>query len=307
MVRLIDSNDLRLNLVKLNGKLELRFAKDASFTAQYPCHGTNVEDTVEMEYAREAAAGQPVVSLGLEMFTENVEGYLEVRYEGVVGSTLSIHYDGRDFDDFPTVDEALQTGPHAAARGSQTHTSSNVLSFGAPCFQQRQATTRDVKVQTTSPDTRNARMKTVGAPVANVGVQTKTKGMISRSMQVSMAKIISKSEANFSQTIVDLTNHDELIPASSLAVQGPAQRPPGAVQTFTDAVATVFQTFNEPQDPYRKKRQAEPAADYRAYKHIFFEGYRNGDDKEEEGRLHIDLAHHILLWGSYDDCEGGLS
>jgi hypothetical protein len=85
MVRLINSNGLRLNLVKLNGKLELLFAKDASFTAQYTCHGTDIEDTVEMEYAREAAAGQLVVFLGLEMFMENVEGCLEIRYEGVVG------------------------------------------------------------------------------------------------------------------------------------------------------------------------------------------------------------------------------
>jgi hypothetical protein len=145
----------------------------------------------------------------------------------------------------------------------------------------------------------------VGASIVNVGVQTKAKCMISRGVQVSAAKVPSKSEANPSQIIVDLTDHDELIPASGLADHGPAQGPPDVVRTFTDAVVTVFQTFSEPQDLYRKKRQAEPAADYRVYKHIFIEGYRNGDDKEEEGRLHIDLAHHILLWESYDDYEGG--
>lgn len=35
MVRRIDSNGLTLNLVKLNGRLELRFTSDTTFTAQY--------------------------------------------------------------------------------------------------------------------------------------------------------------------------------------------------------------------------------------------------------------------------------
>ena len=112
-------------------------------------------------------------------------------------------------------------------------------------------------------------------------------------------------EANPSSTIVDISVHDELMPRADAAVQGPASRRSEATQTFTDAVATVFQTFNETQEPYRQKREAELAADYRAYKHISIEGYRNGDNLEEEGRLHINLAHHILLWESYDDYEGG--
>ena len=51
MVRRIDSSGLVLNLVKLNGKLELRFTVDATFTAQYTFHGTDINDTVEMYVA----------------------------------------------------------------------------------------------------------------------------------------------------------------------------------------------------------------------------------------------------------------
>jgi hypothetical protein len=90
MPRRIDDNGLVLSLIKLNGRLELRFTRDNTFSAQYTLHGTETDDTLDMEYAREAAAGQPVVSLGLEMFVEETPGFLEVRFEGAIGSTLPI-------------------------------------------------------------------------------------------------------------------------------------------------------------------------------------------------------------------------
>lgn len=300
MVRLIDSNGLRLNLVKLNGKLELRFVKSANFTAHYTCHGTDIEDTVEMGHAREAAAGQPVVSLGLEMFMEDVEGYLEVRFESAVGSTLSFQYDGRGYD-VPLPDPA----PQSAFSGSISRSTSTAMTLGALGFQELPATTRSVKTQTMEPDIKNARTQTSALCVTSMGVQTKAKRMVSKGVQVSIKKIAPNSKRTPLPTIVDLTDHDDLMPTFTPAVQVPLQHPTEAVYTFTSAVATVFRTFNEPRDPYRKKRQDEPAADYRAYKHIFIEGYRNGDDREEERRLHIDLIHHVLLWESYDDYEGG--
>jgi hypothetical protein len=51
MVRRIDDNGLVLSLVKLNGKLELHFVSDNTFSAQYTLYGTDIEDTVEMDHA----------------------------------------------------------------------------------------------------------------------------------------------------------------------------------------------------------------------------------------------------------------
>jgi hypothetical protein len=62
MVRRIESNGLIISVVKLNGILELHFMSDAAtFTAQYVLHGTDINDTDDMEHVRETAAGQPVV------------------------------------------------------------------------------------------------------------------------------------------------------------------------------------------------------------------------------------------------------
>jgi hypothetical protein len=120
--------------------------------------------------------------------------------------------------------------------------------------------------------------------------------MISAGVQTLNATRSVSEKDNLFPTIVDLTGQEEHISAAKNDSHKPTSTDPEAVQTFTNAVATVFQTFNEPRNPYRQKRQVQPAADYRAYKHIFIEGYRNGDDKEEEGRLHVYLTHHILIW-----------
>ncbi|KAF2823348.1 hypothetical protein CC86DRAFT_66335 [Ophiobolus disseminans] len=304
MVRRIDSNGLSLNLVKLNGKLELRFTFDNTFTAQYTFHGTDIDDTVEMEYAREAAAGQPVVSLGLEMFLENVDGYLEVRFDGAIGSTLSFPYDDRDFDDLPTFHENLQPGPLASSSNPSASAAPIIPFLTMQEVQQMRATTRDAKIQTTNQETRNAKTQTIAPLMLNASIQTKTVRIASTTDQTIATTGISKRKAKLFPTIVDLTEQDELTPVAKMS---PPEHPtqPEVAHTFTNAVSTIFQTFNETRDPYRQKRQAEPAADYRAYKHIFIEGYRNGDGKEEEGRLHVGLAHHVLLWESYDDYEGG--
>jgi hypothetical protein len=47
MVRRIDSNGLTLNLMKLNGKLKVRFSSDATYTVHYIFRGTDIEDTCE--------------------------------------------------------------------------------------------------------------------------------------------------------------------------------------------------------------------------------------------------------------------
>jgi hypothetical protein len=303
MVRRIDNNGLVLSLVKLNGKLELHFTVDATFTAQYTIHGTDLEDTVEMEYAREAATGQPVVSIGLEMFMEDVGGLLEVRFDGAIGSSLSFRYDGRDSGDIHTFDGPLAIEPPATLGCLQAQPSSDALLVGTQYFQR--VTTRDAKSQTIEQETRNVKTQTVGTPVQHAGVQTKTRRVVNRSTQATSKTTAPKEEARLFPTVVDLTEQNISSPSPSRAHHALSRTTPEVAPTFTNAVATVFQTFNEPRDPYRQKRQAEPAADYRAYKHIFIEGYRNGDGKEEEGRLHVDLAHHVLLWESYDDYEGG--
>jgi hypothetical protein len=110
MVRRIDNNGLIISLVKLNGRLELHFTSDNTFAAHYTILGTDVDDTVEMEYAREAAAGQPVVSLGLEMFVEDAQGFLDVHFEGAIGSTLAFQHDGRDLGGLPGFKETSLSG-----------------------------------------------------------------------------------------------------------------------------------------------------------------------------------------------------
>ncbi|KAF2691641.1 hypothetical protein K458DRAFT_381487 [Lentithecium fluviatile CBS 122367] len=77
--------------------------------------------------------------------------------------------------------------------------------------------------------------------------------------------------------------------------------------TDQDPVFSIFATFNEHSSNPLKRPAENEAGDYRAYKHVFVEGYRTGpgDDHNEEGRLHIDLAHHEMIWESYDDFEGG--
>jgi hypothetical protein len=47
-----------------------------------------------MDHALEDAAGQPVVSLGLEMFLEEAQRLLEVRLNGAIDSTVAFQYDG---------------------------------------------------------------------------------------------------------------------------------------------------------------------------------------------------------------------
>jgi hypothetical protein len=312
MPRRIDDNGLVLNLVKFNGRLELHFTPDNTFSAQYTLHGTDVDDTIDMGYARESAAGQPVVSLGLEMFVENAPGFLEVRFEGAIGSTLAFQYDGRTFEDpltYPnntTADlNAVLGGPIDAMETTSAQQPLAAKLFAEQGYQMTRSATRNAKVQTLPPVTKNVGVQTSRPSRKHAATQTKVPRKISAGVQTTNATEAGSQDNNLFPTFVDLTEQEERIsaPENDTLEQTPAEL--GAAQTFTNAVATVFQTFNEPRNPYRQKRQAEAAADYRAYKHIFIEGYRNGDGKEEEGRLHVDLAHHVLIWESYDDYDGG--
>jgi hypothetical protein len=304
MVRRIDNIGLIVNLVKLNGKLELHFSSDTMFAAHYTILGTDVDDTLEIEYAREAAAGQSVVSLGLEMFVEDAQGFLDVRFEGAIGSTLAFQHDGRDLGCLLGFKETSLSGPFArldialdAAGSLHTPITGHVPLLGFPGIQGIPRVTRDAKVQTINQKTRNAKVQTIAPNFTHAGVQTKRKRMVNTGAQTAAAtNKLHNASGPFPSTIDRFSRHEVSRAMKTL---------PEVAHTFTNAVATVFQTFNEPHDPYRQKRQAEPAADYRAYKHIFIEGYRNGDGKEEEGRLHVDLAHHVLLWESYDNYEGG--
>ncbi|KAF2031312.1 hypothetical protein EK21DRAFT_99859 [Setomelanomma holmii] len=311
MAQRIDSNGLSLSLVKLNGKLELRFTVDKTFVVQYTFRRSDIDDTVEIEYAREAASGQSIVSLGLEMFLEDVHGFLEVRFDGAFGSTLAFQYDGRNFEDLPTYQEIPQAGPSAAAdiaTGnpglSRTQLPVNEALLNMHDFQEWGITMRDAKIQTVSQATRSAKIQTTAPFVKHAGVQIRAKCMIGTGVQTSTKSVSLEEELDLFPNVVDLTEHDETIPIMNYP-EDKFTTVAGSAHTFTNAVATVFQTFNEPRDPYRQKRQAEPAADYRAYKHIFIEGYRNGDEKEEEGRLQVDLVHHVLLWESYNEYEDG--
>ena len=309
MVRRIDDNGLVLSLVKLNGKLELNFVSDSTFSAQYTLYGTDVEDTVNMDHAREAAAGQPVVSLGLEMFVESAEGYLDVRFEGAVGSMLAFRYDGRNDGDSSDDTAILRLEPPpgiaAGAMGNlRTPLSSNRSLHGSQEDRDAPHDTRDAKAQTLQRGTRNAGMQTMATLVTHSVVQSKRKRIVNTGTHDAFALKAPRKMSALMPPNVDLRGTQQYVPP---VTNGTQTLPTSAevAHTFTNAVATVFQTFNEPRDPYRQKRLAEPGADYRAYKHIFIEGYRNGDNKEEEGRLHIDLAHHVLLWESFDDYEGG--
>lgn len=238
------------------------------------------------------------------MFLEDVQGFVEVRFDGAIGSTLSFHYDGRSYEDLPNLDADVQAVPFLAPRAPCAPVAPIVPLLGMQEVQQSRNATKDAKSQTVGTDNRSVKTQTAAPDVANASVQTKTRSTTSTSVKATATASTPKPELKPSPTIVDLTEQDDIVPALKQEISNdPIEA--NSHHTFTSAIATIFQTFNEPRDPYRQKRQAETAADYRAYKHIFIEGYRNGDGKEEEGRLHVDLNHHVLLWKSYDDYEGG--
>jgi hypothetical protein len=131
-----------------------------------------------MEYAREAAVGQPVVSLGLELHVENADGLLEIHFEGSVGSTLAFTSDGSGFGDLPDVGNTSQnelcrvnaltdSGPTAQAplHGNDVALQDMI----------RRIVTRGIKVQMTKPANRNARTQTAYVLVSSASVRTKAK------------------------------------------------------------------------------------------------------------------------------------
>jgi hypothetical protein len=295
MVKHLCGSGLGVNLIKLNGRLELRFAADALHTVHYTIHGADTDDTTPMEHAREAAYGQPVMSLGLEMYLEEVNGILELTFQGSVGSTLAFKYDGRQAGGMLGLGDDIEMDPDERRAVNLVHgvhdAGEMVGSAKASTHPQKEVgtvrnATRDAQVQTLSPPMRNARTQTLKPLITHVGIQTRVRRTVSIGVQVA-------ADQEMNQLAPDIVYFTE---PNSAATNGKRH---GDIEegthTFTSAVATVFQSFNEPRDPYRVKRQAKPAAEYRAYKHIFIEGYRNENDKDEEGRLHIDLSHHVLI------------
>jgi hypothetical protein len=310
MVKHICGGGLDVNLIKLNGRLELRFATDATHIVHHTIHGADTDDTVQVDHAREAAYGQPVMSLGLEMYLEEVEGILELTFEGIVGSTLASKHDGRQTGDMNNVEIVPENSIGVTLLHGGIGADEMAGSAKASRHLQEQAgmvrnATRDAKVQTLSLSIRNAKMQTLEPIVIHTDVQTRVRRTANTGVQAN-ASTNTPSGGTTAQLFPEVVN----LTGASNAITNTRKRRGSTISgeeahTFTAAVATVFQSFNEPRDPYRVKRQAEPAADYRAYKHIFIEGYRSEDDKGEEGRLHIDLNHHVLIWETYDDCETG--
>ena len=76
MVKHLNTNGLVLNFIQLKGTLELRFTADNTFAALHTLHGADNDNTVQMEYAREAAYEQHIVSLSLELFLKKLTANL---------------------------------------------------------------------------------------------------------------------------------------------------------------------------------------------------------------------------------------
>jgi hypothetical protein len=121
MVKHLCDGGLGVNLVKLNGKLQLRFAADASQTVHHTILGTDTDDTASMEHAREAAYGQLVMSLGLEMYLEEVNGILDLTFQGSIGSTLAFKYDGRQAGGMLGPGEDFEMGPDESRAVTLVH------------------------------------------------------------------------------------------------------------------------------------------------------------------------------------------
>ncbi|EFQ91432.1 hypothetical protein PTNB73_07216 [Pyrenophora teres f. teres] len=244
MVKRITGNGLGVNLIKLHGTLELLFTADATYTVFHKIQCEDTVDTAQIEQARETAHGQPVISLGLEMYLEKVDGILDVAYRGEGGSTLSFKHDGH-VTGANGVDDGIKPGKQS---------------------KKRHATQEDTKTQTLSKRTRSVKTQTSIPLTTHRGTQTS-------------------------------------FPIKPAYLDGRAADTPA----FTAAVTTIFDTFNESYDESCLKREGPPSTDHKAYTHIFIEGYRNTEeDGGQEGRLHIDLLNHFLIWESYDEYEQGV-
>ncbi|KAF2254707.1 hypothetical protein BU26DRAFT_143854 [Trematosphaeria pertusa] len=213
--RFNNNKGLALQILKLNGQLGIHFtSNDNSPAADYTFQDSELEDTGEMKAARQIAFGLSLRSQGLELYLEEANGIVDLKFEGASGGLLSVEHDGRAYEQGL---EAVQTGV-------------DYMGF------------------------------------ARVKQEPKT------------------------------------TPAAGITEPSDDPSPAGTLEVFT--------SFNEPataSTSNESKEVACPGAPYHAYKHIYLEGYRTGpgSDYNEEGRLHIDLSRHKLIWESCDEYEGG--
>jgi hypothetical protein len=295
MVKHLCRSGLGVNLIKLNGRLELRFAADALHTVHHTIHGADADDTTPMEHAREAIYGSPSYLWAWRCILKRSMAFSSLRFRAVSAATLAFKYDGRQAGGMLGPGDDIEMDPDERRAVNLVHgvhdADEMVGSAKASTHPQKEVgtvrnATRDAQVQTLSPPMRNARTQTLKPLITHVGIQTRVRRTVSIGVQVA-------ADQEMNQLAPDIVYFTE---PNSTVTNGKRH---GDIEegtyTFTSAVATVFQSFNEPRDPYRVKCQAKPAAEYRAYKHIFIEGYRNENDKDEEGRLHIDLSHHVLI------------
>jgi hypothetical protein len=93
--RFNNENGFGVHIVKLNGNLSVRFTPNNALIANYTFQGSDTVDTEKMTTAHQKASGEPLLLRDLELYLEQVQGMLDLRFEGARGDVITFKYDGQ--------------------------------------------------------------------------------------------------------------------------------------------------------------------------------------------------------------------
>ncbi|KAF1958604.1 hypothetical protein CC80DRAFT_502551 [Byssothecium circinans] len=265
--RFDNKRSLALHVVQLNGKLTVSITTADTLVTRYIFQGSDIEATDQIKDARSSAVGDCIHVRGLEVYLEQVRGFLDLRFQSMSGDMLSFQYKGRKEKDSGEIRSQENDGPSKRVEKDGPAKGGGYASGPIPLH--------------------------LGKDDED-GIQDK--------MEVStMKKKTASDESDESEEDINGEEGESNIGAKKLFPKGIVS----VFETFNepesdDTEDTDLQnTLKRPSDDINH-------GEHRAYKHIFMEGYRTspGDDNCE-GRLHIDLANHEIFWESCDEFEWG--
>jgi hypothetical protein len=95
--RFNDLNGFGLHIVKLNGILDISFSCKSTVTtgaADYNFQGADTVDTEQITTAHQEAFGERLCSRDMDLYLEQVQGVLDMHFEGARGEVITFRYDG---------------------------------------------------------------------------------------------------------------------------------------------------------------------------------------------------------------------